>query len=412
MKIQGKYDLTELARRAEAVRLNAPGEPAQFRGFDIDNVQSILESCVGFHRDLPEADRRGRIWEALVNAAKGGVVTAASLESALQDAERLYLQRPLVPYVMATSLTLQHIPTLKRRVISERSLTFTAGLPQRFRRDTIQAELDQHTHVRWLARFTTVRVHVWARTENAAFNEALEALDFLRGVWNYWINSGVSMRHSNGPRKPVNPILLGPTQTLHRPSGALATDVFWYQLQHEQFDTVYSPMAKWAKITAFESKVRHRLAEISYERDLRNLLVRYARALDSVDYHVAFNRLWSVLEHLAGAVGDYKALINRVAFLYHHQDRAYVRLLMEHLRDVRNGIVHMDEFRGPMETYLFQLKSFGVEPIVRFHLAQGRRFSSLNTAGQFLDLPTDPELLRERVQSYGLALRFQTPRAR
>ncbi len=116
MKIQAKYDLTELARRAEAVRLNAPGEPAQFRGFNIDNVRSILESCVGFHRELPEADRRGRIWEALVNAAKGGVITAARLEGALEDAERVYLQRPLLPYVMATSLTLQRIPTLKRRI--------------------------------------------------------------------------------------------------------------------------------------------------------------------------------------------------------------------------------------------------------------------------------------------------------
>ncbi len=251
-----------------------------------------------------------------------------------------------------------------------------------------------------------------ARTEAAAFNEALETLDFLRGVWNFWINSGVSMRHSSGPRKPVNPILLGPTQTLHRPSGALATDVFWCQPQHEQFDTVYSPLAKLAKISTFESKVRARLGEISYGRNLRNLLVRYVRALDSVDYYVAFNRLWSVLEHLTAAVGDYKALINRVVFLYSHQDRAYLRLLMEHLRDVRNGIVHMDELRGPMETYLFQLKSLGVEPVVRFHLAQGKRFSSLNAAGQFLDLPTDPELLRERVQSFRLALRFQTPRAR
>jgi hypothetical protein len=208
---------------------------------------------------------------------------------------------------------------------------------------------------------------------------------------------------------PVNRILLGPVHSLHHPNGSLATETFWYQPRHQQFDKLYDLAVKWAQIGEWEYKVRRRLERIQYRDELQDLFIRYTRALDVSDYDVSFNKLWGVLEHLVSAVGNYSDLINRVLFLYDASEREYVRLLLEHLRDVRNGLVHMDEARGAMETYLYQLKWF-VEALVRFHLSRSSEFSSLSTAGQFLDLPTNTEILKARIETLRKALRFQMPK--
>jgi hypothetical protein len=406
MKISKKYDLSELAQRIERVRDSQPGEPARFKGFEIDDAESVLETCIDFQPQIPEADRRGLIREAIASATQAGTVDAAALEKHLRGAERKYLQTPLVEYVIASSVTVRHFKGMRRVALSGVTLTFSNALPRQFERGTIQEKIDDVTKIADPHRLTVVRIRVRARTHAAAMREALDQLDLLRGIWNYWVNSRTQMRFTWGPQRPVNEILLGPVHTIHHPSGALAADVFWYEEGHRQSDRLYNLAPHWVQVRNWERRLRRRLREIDYGDDLGALFVRYARALDITDSDVAFNKLWGVLEHLAGAVGNYSNLIDRVVFLYVEGDRGFARLLLEHLRDVRNELVHMDEARESMQTYLYQLKRF-VEALVRFHLSRGREFSSLNTAAQFLDLPPDPKVLKQRVELLQKALKYQ-----
>jgi hypothetical protein len=207
----------------------------------------------------------------------------------------------------------------------------------------------------------------------------------------------------------VNQILLGPVHTLHSPRGRLALEQFWYEPFHFQSAKLADVRAVMPTLRDATVTLRRRIVACRYGQALRALLVRYNRALDVADYTLAYNSLWAVLEHLAGAVGDYKRLIDRVMFLYDPAENRFVRLLLEHLRDVRNGIVHESQTRSEMETYLYQLKGF-VEDLFRFHLSRGNKFSSVATATSFLDLPIDASVLKERITLLRRAHRFRSPR--
>lgn len=77
--------------------------------------------------------------------------------------------------------------------------------------------------------YEPVSVLVSARTTNEAGALALDQLDLVRGIWNFRKNRGTWIRKSSGTRSPVNSIILGPIHTLHTPSGALATESWWYR---------------------------------------------------------------------------------------------------------------------------------------------------------------------------------------
>lgn len=406
--IHDKYDLGELANRIQSVRSSEHGQPITFRGFHIDDIQSVLETCIDFNPAVSESDREGLIWQGITQAAEHAKIDAARLEQSLRQAERNYLRRPLQDYVVASSLSIDYFDALTKTNIEGITIIFSRSLPRRFSREGIQRNLDEATAIEQSHRFLTVRTRVRARTDGAAVNIAFDTADYLRGIWNYWINARTRMRHRIGSPKPVNKILWGPVHTLHTPQGALATETFWVEPKHQQFDDLYRMAADWDRIRKWEKHVRLQLNNVQYANDLKHLFARYARALDIADYDVAFNKLWGVFEHLAGAIGSYETLIKRTLFLWTREEREYARLILEHLRDVRNGSVHEDRSRRYVDRYIYQLKWF-VEALFKFHLSWGREFSSLSMAGQFLDLPQDLQLLNKRMAEYRRAVRFQTP---
>ncbi|HZG43502.1 MAG TPA: hypothetical protein VEY93_11100 [Longimicrobium sp.] len=409
MKIHQKYDLGELARKLIEARTNAPGEPASFKGFEIRNVRSVLETCVDFNPAVPESDRNSLIWRAITTAAELPQLDVAGLQQCLRNAERNYLRRERKPFIIASSLTFGYFDELSRSVVDGVSITYSRSLPPRFSRAAVQEDIDRATAIEQPHRLCVVRTRVEARTEAAAMHEALDTVDYLRGIWNYVINSRTLMRRSIGATRPVNEILWDPVHSIHKTNGALATDAIWAESKHQQFGQLYRIAPQWENLHKREQQIRRRLSNIDYGADLKALLIRYTRALDTADYDSAFSRLWGVFEHLAGAIGNYDALIKRTLFLITHEVRDFERLILEHLRDVRNGLVHADRSRREMETHLYQLRWF-VEGLLRFHLAHGREFRSLSVAGHFLDLPQDTALLKQRVTDLGRAIRFQSAR--
>lgn len=405
VRLGARYDLEELARRTQKNRASL--DPLSFSSFDIENIRSILESGVEFRPEVPEADRRGLIWAAISKAGLSPEITARVLETALREQEETYLQKALRSFVLATSITLDPHVAPQAVSIDGGSILFSRRLPHRYSRKAIQKQLENCIHIEHPERLTAVRVPVRARTKAAAVDRAIERLDYWRSLWNYQINAKTALRQTFGTRPAVNTILLGPIHTLHSPGGRLATESFWYEPASQQSDKLPSLTHDISELRSTERILRQRIRSCHYASDLRHLLVRYTRALDATDYNVAFNSLWAVLENLVGAVGDYKTLIKRVAFLYDGAETSYARLLLEHLRDVRNGLVHESRELSGMETYLYQLKAF-VEDVFRFHLSKPNHFSSLASATTFLDLPAEPSILADRIVLLRRAHRFRS----
>lgn len=402
-----KYDLARLAALIAEIRIPHPSDPdgIAFSGFEFGNIQSILETCVQFNKEVAEGDRHHLIWAAIVAAARNKRLDAAALKRGVHSAESEYLKKPLQEYILVSSLSCYGLPNHFQRRVNGVALAVSRSLPSRFKR-AVTTKMSRQLGVDQPTNFVNVRAHLTARTDSAAVDHGLFAIDLLRGIWNFALNERTMTRRSSGmTREPVNQIRPGPIHTLHRNSGELVTDTPWLDSDLPLIPPSRDLGKQWPDIQRAEYRIRGRLHRSPYGEDLKALLVKYGQALDHRDYDVAFNKLWSVLEHLTGTVGSsYSTLVSRASFIA--ADHQYAKLILEHLRDVRNRIVHHSVSLGGMESYLYQLKRF-VEGLFRFHFAYGPQFGSLGNAAEFLDLPKDESALQRRIALYSRALRYR-----
>lgn len=406
-----KYKLKELAQRIEAARISPIGQPVSFQSFDIENVEAILESGVEFHPDVAPTDRRKLIWEAISSAATTKTIDEKALLDAIQRAEKTYLAQIPTKYVLQTSLNLKSstIPKIVR--INKGAIISFSEKP--YKRSNISDDIERFIKPEILDKLLSVRVSLQARTVDDAVNRALDKLDLIRGIWNFVLNRRTRMRIAWGfqSHTPINQIILGPFHTLHLPNGSLATDTYWYEQAYPRSFKLYDFPTDHEYIQKRIAFTKKQLKRIPYRDDIETIFIRYCRALDQSAYDVAFTKLWAVLEMLTNTPGKYDLLIKRALFLETETDRDYTRLILEHLRDVRNGLVHDDKTHDTMLTYVYQLKWF-VEALIGYHLFHGMKFQALQDAGEFLDLPISTDILTTRINFYQEALNFRKRRTK
>lgn len=215
-------------------------------------------------------------------------------------------------------------------------------------------------------------------------------------MWNLFHNRRQRMRRSfGGPRKPANKFVLGPLHTLHLPDGKLATKSWWFEPEYRGPLAVYNPYKEINEMYKYQDVVRASLRRISYRSDLEASILRYTRALDLGNWEDAFLRLWSVLEHITNSGRDsYTVTFRRTSFLF--KQREYARQVLTHLKDYRNRAVHAGSENHEIEILMYQLKNY-VEFLLAFHIGNKFGFKDLKQAGEFMDLPSDPELLKSKI---------------
>jgi hypothetical protein len=245
------------------------------------------------------------------------------------------------------------------------------------------------------------------------FGIGLHCLDYAKGVWNFLINRRTAYRlFYSGLQTPMNRIVPRPFHTVHTLDGKLATETVWYELYRIEQVPLFCEGALFSKIEVTAQKIRLRLSRSAYGRDIEHGFVRYTRALDTPDHTVAFARLWTTIEYLADT-SDHDNLIRRIAFLTNEKERSFVELMMRHLRDVRNGVVHVDasrertDVREGIEAYLYQLMIFA-EWLLLFHVRRSHKYARRAAAAKFLDTPTDPEELKRLLKLHRSMLRHRS----
>ncbi len=400
-----EYDCNELTARMEQSRtLSADGSVA-FKGFEFSQLEAVLYSMLCFSVLIPEVEKRGFIWKAVITAGKKGTITAKSLLTEINKITNAYLEKPLVRYVLVTTLSI-HPETILRRIrFRDATITFRANLDGAFResRSKVEAFSKPSLFAEIPNNYIFAKVSVLARSAYEAADQALNTLDIVRGTWNWLENRRHSLRMSFGGRKPVNKIILGPLHTLHFPGGKLATETWWYETKRfgnlEPSDITQDV----ANLDIFLRKVRKNLAKCKYEQKIEDAIVLYTRALDEWDWDGAFLKLWSVLEQLTNTDESYKVTIRRASFLF--EDRNFCQQILRHLKDYRNKFVHEAADSSEIETYIYQLKSF-VEQLLSFHLGSKYGFESIEEASEFLDMPSDKKELASRIEMMKYAQKY------
>jgi hypothetical protein len=314
-------------------------------------------------------------------------------------------QLPSQDYVLVTTLSMQRPKKLETIEFDGNVFRFTDELPRPFTRERLDLIGSQKPPNDLPKDFTVVHLAIKARTEFEAFDASMDSLDYLRGIWNFLLNFPTLIRHYSGSRKPVNMIRPGPVHSLHRPTGECFSDLYWYEpllapeSKAEKLDT-------WEQIEEKQHVMASALIGHSYQLFMKDLFIRYARALDSCDYQVAFLKLWSLLEHctrikLNENNGD---VINRTLFLF--EDHEYHRQVLEHLRERRNASVHHGESSSEDETHIYQLKKY-VEWTISFHLHSGEMFNSADEAGELLKCARSPHELNKQIEDLKFRIRLR-----
>jgi hypothetical protein len=404
--INNKIDPKTLANKLNQ-RIKRPFQGLSYNDSVTADILTVIYSSIEFDSKIPETEKRNIVWKGVSTAAEKGAVTEKFLGEISRE-ENLYKNLKPQKFVLLTTISVNHLSELNKiKSTDKTTIIFNRFLPNKFNRKSIIEIAKQGKTVRAdeiPSNFVYVRVNVEARTEVEAYHKAIDALDLLRGIWNLYFNLGVGRRVSFGGTSPVNKIILGPIHTLHKSTGRLATEDFWYEPNYKRPLFPFSITHQYQNLKNHEKLVKSRIRKSNYSSEIENSILKYTRALDERNFNNAFLALWSLLENLTGSVASYDDAIKRTLFLY--KDKEFHKLILEHLRSYRNKTIHTgDSISEGMETLLYQLKGY-VEKLLEFHLYNNLKFKDISVSAQFLSLNSDRNILREKINWLSKAEKF------
>lgn len=375
-----------------------------FSGWDFDDYATVLLSSLKFSSPLPDNYKRQIVHKAIFTVAKAKKLSQSALLQELSKLEQLYSREPKQSYSLVTDISLR-LPANSARVsLDGRHIILSHEPNRKFQRngflelgrDLINGDLPKS--------YACVHISTSGRSPEEAGFLALDTIDLLRGMWNFYLNRKKHLILHSGKRDPINRIMLGPLHSLHSPNGKRLPDPFWYDHTYVGPVSPIDLSKDWSNIRRFEKLVRRRLSKSHSKPFLKEAFQRYARALDERSHETSFLKLWSLLEYLTRSGNQrYDVTIERAACLWN--DHAFHKEILRHLRDHRNSAVHADQSGGEITKLLYQLKRY-VEGLLQFHTFHGHKFLNLDEIILFLDLPTEKSTLTQRKRLIGKRLKF------
>jgi hypothetical protein len=400
-KKNSKINLDVVASHLEEEKSPQDGRSV-YNGWAHDIASAALFSAFEFDSEVVDSGRQRIIREALSSLDPSEVITSKLLTSALARREAEYLTLPRQRYSVLTSISAKFGDHLRQIRDGDVSIRFLRERPVKFDRKPFE-KIYGWPREADVKGYTFVVTSVDARNTSEAFERATGELDYHRGMWNYSLTRSTAS-HGLGPPEPLGDIGLGRVHTVHLPSGAAVGDSYWYQSMFTP-QPVIDVRSDWERVMKESSLIRGKHRRDQYASEFRSMFVRYARALDGLDFDATFLKLWSLLELLTVTTkARYDQTIDRALFVFQEQDLNRVRL--EHLRDYRNAAVHNAMSTSLVHNSLWQLKEF-VDELIRFHIMWSDRFETWADAGAFLDLPREAEALKKRLATTRVALKYR-----
>lgn len=386
-------------------KINSKGE-VEYTGGSFEDCLELLCSSVNLSCNLLEETARGFVYQAVHAAAKADKLNQAYVLQQISRKEEEYKKKPTLRFAMAGCISIKSQTKLAPIRSSECAVKFGRDVPkvvlkQELRYPRIFLQAESREFPRDYLRFV---VSTLGRSDSEAGWQALDTVDYYRALWNLRLNTQCYWRMSSGVVYPVNKIVLGPLQTLFRADSTLVEDKWWHDRGYRGPQKVYDVTETWDALRKYEAKARTKIRTSRYKDLLVNGLLRYVRALDGRDYESVFLKLWSLLEHLTLSVRA-EVTAKRAAFLW--KDYEFHKEILQHLRDNRNSMVHLDQFGGRGEALVYQLKRY-VEALLEFLIFSGSKFKSAEEIKHFLDLGTNRELLAERSRLIRAGIRFRS----
>lgn len=391
------FNYNYLAQKlVEIIKVNESGSISYSEAFLKQDIDSIIETAHKFAEDTPKYEYNSIVRKGIKKFIKKTVRNGETLRRAIKAAENEFRSKPYNKYILISTLSFKYFNSLKSLRFNGTTVKFYKTLPSKYRLENIKTLVSSYFSEPYPSDYTIVECHVASRSVFEAIDKSFKTIDFIRGLWNISINFRNLNRIFSGKLKPINSIRLGPVHTLHHPNGKLVLDNFWYEIDCyvESADT--SLMKQWANINRAFIFLRKNINKVKFKDEIREIFIRYVRALDSMDFESSYLKLWSLLEFLTNTQRmNYDKTITRTLFFY--KDDIHNKEILEHLRLLRNKMIHIGESRSEMDPVIFQLKRF-VEGIIIFLVNSKDYFNDMEEVGYFLDLSTDYNILKKEIK--------------
>jgi hypothetical protein len=252
-----------------------------------------------------------------------------------------------------------------------------------------------------------VTIHLRAKSTYEAFCAAFDELDYIRGIWNFYINMRIYMKIASNRSGHINKIVTGPVGTIHSKDGQLISNSEYWA--NENFNNSnkapdISP-EEWAKIKNYEYSTRKKISSSKYGDRIKKAIIGYCQALDINNHQESFLRLWSLVEYITFTdSGTSDLAIRRICSLY--SDTVATKAILEYFREIRNSWVHAGIIFNNALQNIFLIKRY-IEKVISFHVQKGIHFPSINEAMLFLDLPFDNSEIRSRIKIHQACLKYR-----
>jgi len=406
--ITNKYDLDLLASELAKILILKDGK-IHFSSMFFEDLFTVLQTSISLSDKIPEVEKRGIIIKGVLNCGKKAKITKENLMKYIKMEENNFLDLPIKNYKLVTSLSLQHSNDLGSIRLANNYILFKDSASIKYDQSIVEKKVELEKGKKVSKNFTKVIITTQGRTNREAVNYALNNLEFVRGIWNFLLNRLIDRQISSRSyeNKPINQILLGPIHTLHYPDGKLLTDNYWYEPFFQE-DTKLTNISKnLAYIKRNEKYIRSRIKKLAYFEEIKLIFAKYNNALDYPDHNYSLLSLWSLLESLTGThkMNNDKT-IARTLFIY-GKDYEIMKQILEHLRFIRNQLVHQSQRDDRARYLVFQLKKF-VEDLISFHINNKFKLNTMNEIGQFLDMSRDTRELQNKLKLVSIALDFRS----
>lgn len=383
--------------------ISSNGEISFSGGIEFEFAQLALETMIEF-KGIEGRLRKDLVWQAISSTTEK--LSPENIIQKINEFAKRQNAKPNTAFQILTSISLckQQQPVIIEIEDCKIEL-LNSCFPKKYAAAREKAINTSFQYARLSANevpndYTNVIITVSAKSPSIAVSKALHCLDLQRAIWCLLSNS--VMQIMGNEWEPINKIRLGEIHTVHSEDGELASEAFWYEpnfVKAKLFDL-------WNQSDNFEKNDKYYLAQLGeskYSEKLKDVLLRYVRALDERDQNNALIKLWGAIESLTISGQNCDSVIKRCAFLY--SDYTFHKQVLEHLREYRNQSVHAGDQSEEAKNHCYQLQ-FYFRTLIQLHINKAQVFHSLEEANEFLDLPPDKENLLRKKELIESALSF------
>ncbi len=409
----GKHAPVELLAETGRISRVSPDGKVSWVGFAFQRLTLALKlSSVVIcpqGEELNEFDAWGILKDALADVIKslGGnqpLKTTEVLKVADSKAAAHFRKRE-APYILVSSLSVESLPFSRAQIAGCRIEALSSrgkyAYPDTAKSTGIPAIAG---HIK-SSQYQLVRVQTSGRTALEAVDKAFRALNLLRGLLSLFATYGSwAITFGRIRQEPLGVIHTGPVHTLHHPDGELVGDFYWYERVLREDGKLFKPSGGWGEIEKQRRRAMNQLSRLRFRKDIEELIIRYATALDQTDHDVGFLQMWSILEKLTHTTGaNYDETLKRTLWIF--SDRPVAKDFLECVRLRRNLLVHAARSSEEPDQASYLIKTF-IDPHLVHLMSNIFGVESIEEYGQHLSLPTDLNTLRRNRRWAEKAIRF------